>query len=554
MGARATGTDVTADGPVYRSPVGTVAHSGTTPRVPMAGFVLSLLGLLAMGALGVRSASAGDAMAAWVEHTHEVLAGLAQLDVAVLLANGRRNELSLTFDPTLLAATRAALESEDAARARVRSLTADNPSQQARVDELALLLAANKVEVESAVAARSGHFEAEAERVGVRARPSTTDALRAKIELMSAEERSLLGARLGAWRARVARSRATLAAGALGSLLLLCAALALLVRDNRVRARGEGWLRAWRNIFRYARWGVGTSAADGSALTLSNPALAAMHGATDAELVGRPLADLAPPAERDAMSRAIDAARTHGHHSFEATHVRRDGTTFPVAIELSRLDADGSSAAGLVINVQDITARKRAERERDRLFEISTDMIAIANLEGQLTRVNPSFGAVLGYTVNELVSRPFLEFVHPGDREATLRETEKLATGALTIGFENRYMCKDGSFRWLQWTATPDLADGILYAIARDATASKEAAAKIAALNAELAERVRAVTAVNQELESFSYSVSHDLRARRCGASMGSASRSSRTTAPRSTPPPRTTSAASVRRRSAWVS
>jgi PAS domain S-box-containing protein len=104
----------------------------------------------------------------------------------------------------------------------------------------------------------------------------------------------------------------------------------------------------------------------------------------------------------------------------------------------------------------------------ERLFTLSPDLLCIANTEGYFERVNPAF-EVLGYSEQELLSRPFLDFVHADDVSATLAEVQKLARGEATIHFENRYRCKDGSYRWLAWTSAPD-SSGKLYCIARDVT------------------------------------------------------------------------------------
>jgi PAS domain S-box-containing protein len=147
-------------------------------------------------------------------------------------------------------------------------------------------------------------------------------------------------------------------------------------------------------------------------------------------------------------------------------------------------------------------------------FESSIDLLAIADLQGNFTRVNGSWERVLGWTESEITSKPWLAFVHPDDRERTLAQAAKQIEGAEVITFENRYLCKDGSWRWLSWTC-PAPAPGSLfvYAGARDVTERKLLDERIAQLNVELEQRVSETAAANRELEAFSYSVSHDLRA-----------------------------------------
>jgi len=138
-----------------------------------------------------------------------------------------------------------------------------------------------------------------------------------------------------------------------------------------------------------------------------------------------------------------------------------------------------------------------------RFFRMSLDMMCIAGVDGYFRQVNPAFLG-LGWTEHELTSRPFLDFVHPDDVAATVAEVVALGQNVPTIHFENRYRCADGSYRWLSWTTAPD-GHGTLYAIARDVTHTRQ-------IQDALQEAKDAALAANHELESFSYSVAHDLR------------------------------------------
>jgi hypothetical protein len=94
------------------------------------------------------------------------------------------------------------------------------------------------------------------------------------------------------------------------------------------------------------------------------------------------------------------------------------------------------------------------------------------------------------------MSRPFIEFVHPDDRERTLAQNAKVRTGGQAIAFENRYLCKDGSYRWLLWNAAPDPTELAIYSVARDVTERKQADAVREAL-------VRQLQAALAEVESL---------------------------------------------------
>ncbi len=123
--------------------------------------------------------------------------------------------------------------------------------------------------------------------------------------------------------------------------------------------------------------------------------------------------------------------------------------------------------------VQAIEQRDKAQEEQLQFFALSLDMLCIAGMDGYFKRLNPSWSKTLGFTNEELQSQPFIEFVHPDDREATIAQAQKLSTGIDTISFENRYRCKDGSYRWLLWKATPLTGQQAIYAVAHDITERK---------------------------------------------------------------------------------
>src|SRR5262249_41863464 len=123
----------------------------------------------------------------------------------------------------------------------------------------------------------------------------------------------------------------------------------------------------------------------------------------------------------------------------------------------------------------EMSERLRAEEDRDRFFTLALDMLCIAGFDGYFKRLNPAWERTLGFPVADILAEPFLNFVHPEDRTATLAELEKLSTGVSTIAFENRFRCKDGSYRWLLWTATPYPDRRLIYAAGRDITERRQA-------------------------------------------------------------------------------
>ena len=105
-----------------------------------------------------------------------------------------------------------------------------------------------------------------------------------------------------------------------------------------------------------------------------------------------------------------------------------------------------------------------------RFFDLSVDLFCVAGLDGFFRRVNDNFYRVLGYAESELLAKRFVDFVHPDDREATLREVSRLSRGETTLRFHNRYLRVDGVAVWLEWNARAVPDEGVIYAVARDVT------------------------------------------------------------------------------------
>ena len=148
---------------------------------------------------------------------------------------------------------------------------------------------------------------------------------------------------------------------------------------------------------------------------------------------------------------------------------------------------------------------KPAPTLEDRFFAVAIDMLCVLDFNGYFKRLNPAWEKTLGFTVAELQSRPFIEFVHPDDRERTLRQNRDVRTGGQALGFENRYLCKDGSHRWLLWNAAPDFGQQVIYSVARDVTERKLAEAERERLLQELRAALAEVKTLREILPICSY-------------------------------------------------
>ncbi len=210
-----------------------------------------------------------------------------------------------------------------------------------------------------------------------------------------------------------------------------------------------------------------------------NPQAEATFGWTVGEAFGRKLSEtIIPERFRSAHERGLATYLATGKgpvlgQRIELSALHREGHEFPVEVTIS--PAMIGNERVFFAFIHDITARKRAEEERDRFFTLSSDLVAVAGFDGYFKRVNQAFELTLGFTAEEILAKPWVEFVHPDDRNPTNAEKDRLVQGQRGQMFVNRYLCKDGSYKWISWTSVPVVQDGLIYAIGRDMTEMKHA-------------------------------------------------------------------------------
>lgn len=168
------------------------------------------------------------------------------------------------------------------------------------------------------------------------------------------------------------------------------------------------------------------------------------------------------------------AAKGRGIFDDAGRCVRAIGT----AIDITQRKANEERLTRSEARLRDLnkTLEKRVAEsiaERDRIWRLSTDLMLVAQNDSTIVSVNPAWTALLGWEHDELIGRSYMEFLHPDDVGATGQETGRLNAGLSTLRFENRYRHKDGTYRWLSWSAVPEV--GMIHAVARDITSEKVA-------------------------------------------------------------------------------
>ncbi|MFW5862490.1 MAG: PAS domain S-box protein [Spirochaetota bacterium] len=141
---------------------------------------------------------------------------------------------------------------------------------------------------------------------------------------------------------------------------------------------------------------------------------------------------------------------------------------------LSPIHDNNGRVIRIVGSSRDITEEKKLRSQYEIFFKVTLDMLCIAGLDGYFKSLSPTWSETLGWSEDELKSRPYIEFVHPDDRKATRKSMKDIESGENVLSFDNRYQCKDGTYRWLSWKSYVNQDEGLVYAVARDIQDRKE--------------------------------------------------------------------------------
>ena len=198
-------------------------------------------------------------------------------------------------------------------------------------------------------------------------------------------------------------------------------------------------------------------------------------------------------------------ARTGVADEREWTYIAKNGRRFPVRLSTTAMLGVDGELTGFLGIAMDLSERRQAEEELDRFFAMTTSLLCIAGYDGFFKRITPSWSVLFGWSESELLSKPYLSFVHPEDLEATLVEAASLVEGRKTGSFINRYRCKDGTWRTLRWVSSPDAERGLVFAAVQDVTELLE-------VQQRLEQASLVAVAASQAKSDFLANMSHEIR------------------------------------------
>ncbi|MGV3605401.1 MAG: PAS domain S-box protein [Planctomycetaceae bacterium] len=214
-----------------------------------------------------------------------------------------------------------------------------------------------------------------------------------------------------------------------------------------------------------------------SIILSANDTALQLTGYTREELIGKTVGFIDPNYDITQWPDHWEELKRSGSLSFESHQITKDGRKILTEVRANYLQYEGKEYSCAV--VRDISARKQTEEERDRLWNHSPDLVSIAGFDGKFKQVNPAWSKILGWTNAEILSNPWLSLIHPDDHAASIAAGQKLLQGEPINGFENRYRCKDGTYRWFSWNSIPVIATQTIYGFIRDVTREKQLAEQL---------------------------------------------------------------------------
>jgi PAS domain S-box-containing protein len=263
--------------------------------------------------------------------------------------------------------------------------------------------------------------------------------------------------------------------------------------EDRLR-ENEEWLRA---VLDNGKTLIAVKRLDGR-YVMMNGRFESVFGVSALLAHGRRDDEVFPPAVAAALREQDDrVVATNDSVEFDQTVTVGGSTRQLYCVKTPLHDLIGKPSA-ICLVATDMTERELARQERDRIFELSLDMMTAGTFDGYMTLVNPQFERFTGYTRHELTSTPGIDIVHPDDRVDAAKAMHALRSGIPVVDYRVRIRCKDGAYRMSQWRAMPAVEEGMIYCVGREVADESRTDEQTTARNEEKSGTVRALRPIRR--------------------------------------------------------
>lgn len=481
-----------------------------------AGLTIALtLSILIVGVSYLNSVKHDEAFQ-WFEHTLKVQEILQEFNTDITGVQTSERGFALTGDTQYLNDFHNKIELVERDLVGLTQLTSDNPMHQQKLGMLKPLVEENLKQLNYVVNLKQKGMNADVIKELMNYNGEhIMEKIRVITSGMGDEENKLLHIRTEKAMAISSNTKSVMLLGGIFSTVLLVIVFSFLLIENIRRTNAEKEIREseekFRNIFENSPTGKLLLMVDGGQKV--NRVFCNIVGYSEEELGKLDLNKITYPDDIEESERVMSSLLNNEkvYERYQKRYIHKSGRIVWTDVGIFLQRDENNKPLYFINSISDITEQKAAENaliekteELDKYFTYTLDLLCIADTDGNFRRLNNAWESTLGYKLQDLEGKPFLDFVHPDDLDATLAAMADLSKGNEVLSFTNRYLHKDGSYRFIEWRSFP--AGDLIYASARDITERRKAEEEIHQINIQL-------EVTNQELEAFAYSVSHDLRA-----------------------------------------